>query len=138
MVLNGDLWNHQHTLSPFLVARFAKMRVNHPRSFIVTGFVTQKNPTQRLLVLLFFLKKKGHTIKYCDRLKKKEQNHRGNQPAMRQQSDVRQQPVMRQQPGTGYEEGEIADDASTGTMSTMSEHDWPAVGDGRSFISTTF
>jgi hypothetical protein len=85
-----------------------------------------------------YCKKKGHTIKYCDRLKKKEQNHRGNQPAMRQQSDVRQQPVMRQQPGTGYEEGEIADDASTGTMSTMSEHDWPAVGDGRSFISTTF
>ena len=67
-----------------------------------------------------YCKKKGHTIKYCERLKKKEQRMCN--------------PVMFRQPEFGYrvqdEEGEVHDndDDTTRTMSTISENDWPIVG----------
>ena len=69
-----------------------------------------------------YCKRRGHTIKYCERLKKKEQKRRDMEYTLSR---------MSRQPDTGYgmEEGEdYSDESDTRTMSTLSENEWPIVG----------
>lgn len=66
-----------------------------------------------------YCKKRGHTIKYCERLKKKQQRM--------------DREVTRQQPELGYgrEDGEVEyndESDDTRTMSSISEQEWPIVG----------